>query len=246
MTSVLLPLKDLVQAKTRLAGLLRPSERRALAQAMAEDVLEVLAGRPSIERIVILSDDPGAGLLAAKYRAECWSERGLGCAGLNAVLQCASKRLVNEGASRVIALHADLPLLCAADIAAVEAALDAGFSPVIGPDRHATGTNLLAFNAPDVPVFSFGEDSFQRHLAAAQDAHARPRRVDCPGIAQDVDDAADLAVLLPLLRSRSQSHTALLLCAPGLSARITLALESIQLPLETAGAGSDDSGGAWL
>ena len=39
MAQALLPLKDLVQAKTRLGGLLRPSERRALAQAMAEDVL---------------------------------------------------------------------------------------------------------------------------------------------------------------------------------------------------------------
>ncbi|MCB1841956.1 MAG: 2-phospho-L-lactate guanylyltransferase, partial [Halioglobus sp.] len=210
----MLPLKDLVQAKTRLAGLLRPSERRALAQAMAEDVLSVLAGHPSVERIVILSDDPAAGLLAGKYRAECWSERALGCAGLNPVLQSASQKLLDEGATRMIALHADLPLLCAADVTAVEAALDAGFGPVVGPDRHATGTNLLAFDVADVPVFSFGEDSFQRHMAAAHAVRARPRRIDRPGIAQDVDDAADLAVLLPLLRSRARGHTAGLLCAP--------------------------------
>ena len=42
MAQALVPLKDLVQAKSRLSGLLRPSERRALAQAMAEDVLAVL------------------------------------------------------------------------------------------------------------------------------------------------------------------------------------------------------------
>ena len=35
MTQALVPLKDLVEAKSRLSGLLRPSERRALAQAMA-------------------------------------------------------------------------------------------------------------------------------------------------------------------------------------------------------------------
>ena len=38
MAQALVPLKDLVEAKSRLSGLLRPSERRALAQAMAEDV----------------------------------------------------------------------------------------------------------------------------------------------------------------------------------------------------------------
>ena len=39
----LVPLKDLVEAKSRLSGLLRPTERRSLAQAMVEDVLSVPA-----------------------------------------------------------------------------------------------------------------------------------------------------------------------------------------------------------
>ena len=66
---VLIPLKDLVRAKTRLAGLLAPSERRALAQAMVEDVLALLAAHPDIESINLLSDDPSAHLLVAQYGA---------------------------------------------------------------------------------------------------------------------------------------------------------------------------------
>jgi len=60
MAQALVPLKDLVQAKSRLAGLLRPSERRALAQAMVEDVLSVLSRHKDIVRVTLVSDDPGA------------------------------------------------------------------------------------------------------------------------------------------------------------------------------------------
>ena len=66
MAQALVPLKDLVQAKSRLAGLLRPSERRALAQAMAEDVLNVLANHVNVAGITLVSDDPGAGLPAVR------------------------------------------------------------------------------------------------------------------------------------------------------------------------------------
>ena len=67
MAHALVPLKDLVTAKTRLSGLLRPAERRALAQAMVEDVLTTLVEHRQIERVTLVSDDPGAGLLACKY-----------------------------------------------------------------------------------------------------------------------------------------------------------------------------------
>ena len=94
MALALVPLKDLVQAKTRLAGLLRPSERRALAQAMVEDVLTVLTDHPDIEQVTLVSDDPGANLLASNYGVDCWPEYSLGARGLNAVIERASARLL--------------------------------------------------------------------------------------------------------------------------------------------------------
>ena len=119
MAQALVPLKDLVQAKSRLAGLLRPSERRALAQAMVEDVLAVLSRHQDIERITLVSDDPGAGLLAGKYGIDCWQESSLGCSGLNAVVDQASERLLASADGILLVLHGDLPRLTAADISAV-------------------------------------------------------------------------------------------------------------------------------
>ena len=89
---------------------------KELAQAMAEDVLTVLQAHAGIARITLVSDDPGAGLLAQKYGADCWSEKSLGCRGLNALIQCASVRLLGGGQVPLLVLHADLPLLGAADI----------------------------------------------------------------------------------------------------------------------------------
>ena len=49
MTRALVPLKDLVEAKSRLSGLLRPSERRALAQAMAEGLSTTFESKPLVD-----------------------------------------------------------------------------------------------------------------------------------------------------------------------------------------------------
>ena len=119
MAVALVPLKDLVTAKTRLAGILRPSERRALALAMVEDVLAVLAPHPDISRVVLLSNDPGAHLLAEKYAAEYWPESGFEGTGLNALLTAAAGRLLDQGCDALVILHGDLPLLQTEDITAV-------------------------------------------------------------------------------------------------------------------------------
>lgn len=227
MFTALLPLKDLVQAKSRLAGLLRPSERRALAQAMAEDVLEVLARHRGIGRVVIVSDDPGARLLARNYGACCWPERELGCRGLNAVLQCASERLYGEGARRLLVLHADLPLICQDDLSAVFEAPQAAL--VLGPDRHGTGTNLLAAGAALAPRFQFGAGSYARYLAQARRANVPVYTLHRPGIALDVDEPQDLAVLLDALDAHCGGATARLLHEGALGPRVRRALAGTAL-----------------
>lgn len=226
----LVPLKDLVQAKTRLAGLLRPSERRALAQAMVEDVLAVLSFHPNIEQVTLVSDDPCAGLLAAKYGIDCWSEKSLGCHGLNAVVRRASERLLRESAQPLLVLHGDLPLLCAADITAVLDLRQQSGGLVIACDLRGTGTNLLAFNRSSMPQFCFGTDSCAAHLAAARRAGIPARVLHRTGTATDVDDVRDMAILMAALARDSAApaaETAALLRGTGLGARIELALETL-------------------
>jgi len=225
-TVALLPLKDLVAAKTRLAGLLSPSERRALAQAMAEDVLAVLTAHPALARTVLVSDDPGAALLAGQYEVDYWPESALGGRGLNAVLQRAGERLAAvDPAARLLVLHADLPLLRRDDI---DAALDllGERDIVIGPDRHGTGTNLLACPRAGALPFCFGAGSCQRHAGAARDAGFTPRILQTSGVGLDVDEPADLAELVARGAGRGGDcgrRTSALLSG-GLGNRIELAI----------------------
>jgi len=239
----LVPLKDLVEAKSRLAGLLRPSERRALTQAMAEDVLAVLQAHPRVTHTTIVSDDPGADMLAQKYGARCWSEKSLGCRGLNPVIRCASEKLMAGLDAPLLVLHADLPLLAQADI---DAALDAWHETgglVIGCDREGTGTNLLVFDAASLPVFSFGLDSCARHRDHARGAGITARLLHRAGIELDVDEAVDLQVLWQRLSPQSPGNTARLLYNGAVGRRLHTALAILPGaadPGDTAHKGADD------
>lgn len=226
MVQALLPLKDLVQAKSRLAGLLRPSERRALAQAMVEDVLAIVAGHPQIRRVTLVSDDPGAGLLCGHYGIRYWPESGLGCQGLNAIIRAACERLAGEGDDTLLVLHGDLPLLSREDVSAVLAGQGRIGGLVIGCDHPGRGSNMLAFPAARVPQFCFGPDSCRRHRLAAERAGMDVAILHRPGIALDVDEPADLAALLGQLDSEAAeaAHCRALLQGTGLGKRIRLAL----------------------
>lgn len=230
MTQALVPLKDLVEAKSRLSGLLRPSERRALAQAMAEDVLTVLRDHAQVTRVTLLSDDPCAAMLAEKYAAACWAESQLGCRGLNRLIGRATRRLLAVRDEPLLVLHADLPMLDHADI---DAALDARQEHgglIVGCDRASTGTNLLAFDARSVPVFSFGSDSCARHLASARHAGHPGYLLRSGGIELDVDEAADLKCLMRQLPSCPGANTVQLLRDTALGRRVEALLVEVAGP----------------
>lgn len=229
MAQALVALKDLAQAKTRLAGLLRPSERRALALAMLEDVLSVLQGHPRINCITLVSDDPAAHLLAGQYALQHWRESELGGTGLNAVIGSASARLRQAGTEPLVVLHADLPLLTEADISAVLLAQRESAGLVLACDRHGSGTNLLAFSADCTPTFCFGPGSCAAHLAAASSMGMATQVIRRTGLALDVDEPQDLAELLAVLPLAGRTHTASLLSGTALGKRIGLALASLAI-----------------
>jgi 2-phospho-L-lactate guanylyltransferase len=227
MAQALVPLKELVQAKSRLAGLLRPSERRALAQAMVEDVLTVLCSHSDIAQITLVSDDPGAGLLAQQYGAQCWSEESLGACGLNAVIQSASERLLAGGEEPLLVLHGDLPLLTAEDISSVLSSQRKLQGLIIGCDRQGSGTNLLAFSSVHMPRFCFGRGSCAGHMASARRAGIPVQILQRSGISVDVDTAPDLNCIMEQLHLHSTGNTARLLYNTRLGARVTLALATL-------------------
>ena len=196
MINALLPLKNLSAAKTRLASVFSPSDRRGLMRAMAEDVLGVISSHPGLDRVWLVSDDLGAEVLAERYLVHHVSERILGCCGLNTVLEAACERVVASPEDRILVLHADLPWLTRADIDVALAIHSETGGLLLAPDRGLKGTNLMVFQAENRPPFCFGENSNQRYQQWAQNENLACTNLQCKGTASDVDLPVDVAELL--------------------------------------------------
>lgn len=222
----LLPLKDLVQAKTRLGGVLASHERRALAQAMAEDVLTALTSARLLSGVLLVSDDPGADMLAGKYGVDYLPEAELGAGGLNAVVAAGCAYLQQQGAEQVMVVHSDLPLLQAADVDAVlQRFLARSLDLLLVPDRRRDGTNILLARSDALPEFHYGCASFDAHRAAGLERELAVGEIALAGVALDVDQPADLidawqGLLRGNCRGAAGSHTRAFLARSDISRRL--------------------------
>jgi 2-phospho-L-lactate guanylyltransferase (CobY/MobA/RfbA family) len=66
MRALLLPIKDLRNAKQRLAPLLTPAERMALAEAMLADTIQAVRGVRKADRIFVVTNYAPAMQVAEK------------------------------------------------------------------------------------------------------------------------------------------------------------------------------------
>jgi 2-phospho-L-lactate guanylyltransferase len=185
-TWALVPVKPFAEAKSRLGPALAPGLRRALVEALLSRSLGVLAQVPAVAQVLVISRDPAALALACTYGAHALAEPEPG--GLNDALQAGTAFAVAGGASRLLVVPTDLPLLAPAHLAHLLAAAEgSGPTLAIAPDRHATGTNALCLRPPGWLAYAFGPGSFQRHLALAQAAGAEVRVCPAPELALDLD-----------------------------------------------------------
>lgn len=189
------PVKDLVNAKQRLVPALSGPERRELARAMLEDVLEAMvAALPGA--VLVVTTDPEAQALSRAAGAECLIESAN--RGHTAAVAFAQREAAARGMARFLTLPGDVPCVTADEISTLCRSLDDGPGVVFVPSRSGLGTNAALLGPPDTMPLTFGEPSFQNHLAAARAAGLSPRVVHLPGVGLDVDAPDDLPLLLEL------------------------------------------------
>ena len=188
-TRIIVPHRGLAMAKTRLAPILAPEEREALAGQLLERVLGV--ARRACDDVVVISPSAPLAELVEKAGARLIVQRGM---GLNEGLDQARSDALFDDVEVLIVLHGDLPNLQPDDITALIEALPADGSPgaAIGPDRAGTGTNALALRPPGVINFHFGRGSFAAHAADAERAGVPLGAVNRAGLAFDLDTPQDL------------------------------------------------------
>ena len=208
--SVLLPVKVLAQAKSRLADLAGP-RRAELALALACDTVTAVLGCEAAARAVVITDDPVAQATLGDLGALVIPDEPRD--GLNAALRhgaaVAAARWPGCGTA---ALSADLPALRPAELArALNAA--AAWPTAFVADAAGDGTTL--YTAAPGAAFrpAFGLASRARHTA---DGAAELDLTQVPGLRRDVDTPADLrgAAALGLGRRTAPLAAELLRCAP--------------------------------
>ena len=200
----LLPLKQFVYAKQRLAEVLSDKERYCLFEAMVKDVLSILHGHPDIEGTWVVSDDPVAEMLAAEYGAEWVTESILRARGLNWSVQAGVAALAKRGVHDVMVIHGDLPLLTRSEISKLVAAhrnpscAESQTKPrmTIVPDVRLQGSNCLVCSPASRMNYRFGKESFHAHLNEAERLGMQIQVMEIPGLMLDIDTPADLMHLV--------------------------------------------------
>ena len=199
-TLAVLPVKSFGRAKQRLGDAVG-DQKRALARAMASDVLEALGQVDGLESVIVVTADS----LERRRRAGA-SRRPLVVhdpeeAGQSAAAQRGVRAAVERGAERVLLVPGDCPAIEPDEVADLLSEPQEGV--VIVPDRHGAGTNALLIAPPQALEPSFGPGSFARHAALAHAAGARVRVGRLPSLELDVDTPGDLAALRAALAARS-------------------------------------------
>ena len=208
----LIPLKDFNSAKQRLRpvlGDLCP----ALAKAMLMDVLNALSLSSRIKRIAIVTSSRNVGLLGELFKQHnvfCIESDG---GNLNADLELALQHI--QG--RLLIVPADLPLLSASNIDALQTQITAADNPevLIAACKRGTGTNLLSFHSDQPIPPGFGEHSFQRHIQYCQQAGVKAVHYPSPdptvnrnqdwGFTLDMDEPEDLQQFLFIAEAQQQA-----------------------------------------
>jgi len=198
--SVVIPVKLLAQAKSRLADL-ADADRESVALAMAADTVAAAVACEAVGDVVVVSDDTAIRAEARALGAEVIADRPN--AGLNKALSAGAEHAAARWPGRgLAALTADLPALSAAELAVALAAASAVTQAFVA-DAAGSGTTL--YTAVPGAEFRprFGPQSRMRHRQAGA---VELDVTGIPGLRRDVDTLADLhSAALIGLGSRTRS-----------------------------------------
>jgi 2-phospho-L-lactate/phosphoenolpyruvate guanylyltransferase len=190
------PVKASAGAKQRLSDALAPELRRRLALAMVEDVLATLAAAPGLRGIHVVTVDPAARELAARYGARVLADGAE--AGQTGAIAAAARVIGSEGRGAMLTIPGDVPLITGEEVGKIIAAHDRVPDFVIAPAHDERGSNAILCAPPQAVPLTFGDDSFLPHLAAARRAGIAPKILRLPGIGLDIDHPRDLAAFLQI------------------------------------------------
>ncbi len=191
---LLIPVKSLGGGKSRLGPVWDAPARRALNEFLVRRMLQISSEVPGAHRTAVISACEDALLLAKSYGIHAirqLSEPGLSCAAEEGLAA-----LRGLGATDVLVLASDEPLVRPSDIRDLSERGARHREVLICPDKHNAGTNAIYLPCQASLRFQFGEGSCRKHFREALRAGLVPRIYLNKRIAFDVDTPADLRLWL--------------------------------------------------
>jgi 2-phospho-L-lactate/phosphoenolpyruvate guanylyltransferase len=187
----IIPVKTLSEAKSRLAPHLTQRQRETLVLDMLRHVVQTLCASQEFEVVTVVSPD-----IRVLEKARIWGARASleERHGHNPALQMAALRDMAEGATALLTISADLPLLTAGDIN-VMVERSTRFDVVLAPSMDGTGTNAMLVRPPLVVPYLFGVNSLQRHQRAARQRGLSSNLYSSRGLSLDIDTIEDVQEL---------------------------------------------------
>jgi 2-phospho-L-lactate guanylyltransferase len=230
MRALLLPVKDLRNAKQRLVGILTPEERFTLAHAMLADTVRAMRGVERADKIFVVTNYEPAMQAARENGWHTLSEDRQISESVS--VDDASHRIASMGFSAVLRIPLDLPLIQSRDIDEIFEIECAAPAIVIVPSRDGTGTNAILRTPPTLFPSHFGAGSFEKHCAEANSARAQIHHRRNERVEMDVDDEADLRELIQ--RDLTGTRTGAFLSASGIAQRLSARQHETTHPARTA------------
>lgn len=185
---IAVPVKPLHRAKGRLAALLSPPERAALALTMLDDVVEACLEQVEWEVWVVSCDEVALEAAAAAGARPVPENAG---SLLGAVRQVEQE--LRDPSDELAVVLGDLPLLTAGTLLP---ALTPTAPVVAAPATSDAGTNVLVRRPPAAIPARFGPSSFAKHRSAARRAGLEFAEVSSLELGFDLDRPGDVVRIL--------------------------------------------------
>ena len=179
----IVPMKDLLDSKTRLQLSLPGLVCRALVLLMLERVVSAVV-RASVCQCLVVGGDSTIRQVATLAGADWAYDSGK---DLNDTVRSAMKDAYADGVEAALYLPGDLPLLTPDDVIEILFVGRTLARPVGVPAATGGGTNALLIPAGLGMDVELGLRSYARHRAAAKRAGTTIRTLNLPTVARDVD-----------------------------------------------------------
>lgn len=190
---LLIPVKDLSNAKQRLGAALDQSHRSQFAEAMLRDVMTAASGVRSRIDLALVTGDRRAQELAAEFDFLVIEDTRN--ESETAAIEMATAWCEARGYDTTIVIPGDIPLARAEELSQVlDAAPEEGAVFVPAYDRR--GSNCILRRPASIIPLRFGNDSFLPHCEAMRQT-GKPLIIrEMPGIGLDIDNPHELELLL--------------------------------------------------